>query len=155
MSNKYCIIWRLEQNLFKKFKHDTLDTLIVVGDNGLPSHTELFTLSSSKWQIKKGYPYSKNIYQYSILTVEKNFIIFGGHQNKMKVLNNQEKVMRTLLRYNSFNTVVKANKLYALASSSLDKLDLKSLNLISLERFHKYLKNGVQKFRSKICFWSN
>ena len=92
--------------------------MIVVGDNGLPSHTELFTLSSSKWQIKKGYPYSKNIYQYSILTVEKNFIIFGGHQNKMKVLNNQEKVMRTLLRYNSFNTVVKSNNFFSIPKKS-------------------------------------
>ena len=79
------------------------DTLIAVGGAKPGSkgayyehtHAELFTLSSSKWQIKKEYPYSKQITLYSILAVEKMFIIFGGSRWKgevltRKVLTNQD-----------------------------------------------------------------
>ena len=86
--------------LLEKSKHFILDTFIAVGEGrGFTghSHTELFTLSSLKWQIKKDYPYSiretkkadMEIGFYSILTVEKKFIIFGGHYwliNDMRVL---------------------------------------------------------------------
>ena len=72
-------------------KHHTLDTLIAVGDWGYEhAHVELFSLSSSKWQNKKDYPYSKDISKYSILAVEKKFIIFGGFNSKRKVLTNQD-----------------------------------------------------------------
>ena len=75
--------------LLEKSKHFILDTFIAVGEGrGTTghSHTELFTLSSLKWQIKEDYPYSiresKKAYTeigyYSILAVEKKFIIFGG-----------------------------------------------------------------------------
>ena len=40
---------------------------------------ELFTMSLAKWQIKKDYPFSEDIYKYSILALEKTFIIFGGY----------------------------------------------------------------------------
>ena len=73
----------------EKLKQHTLDTLIAVGDGdrhgGGHSHVELFSLSSSKWQIKKDYPYSKDIYHYSILAVERKFIIFGGFSYKRKL----------------------------------------------------------------------
>ena len=39
---------------------------------------ELFTLADSKWVTKKEYPYASSIYFFSILTVEKKFILFGG-----------------------------------------------------------------------------
>ena len=71
-------------------KHHTLDTLIAVGSYDDPIHVELFSLSSSKWQIKKDYPYSEDIYSYSILAVERKFIIFGGFSDKRKVLTNQD-----------------------------------------------------------------
>ena len=71
-------------------KHYTLDTLIAIGYAHTHTYVELFTLSSSKWQNKKAYPYSNDIYFYSILAVEKNFIIFGGRSMKRKVLINQE-----------------------------------------------------------------
>ena len=84
----------------EKSKHFILDTFIAVGEGrGTTghSHTELFTLSSLKWQIKEDYPYSSRetkkadmeIGFYSILAVEKKFIIFGGHywlKNDMRVL---------------------------------------------------------------------
>ena len=73
----------------EKLKHHTLDTLIAVGKPG-HNHVELFSLSSSKWQIKKDYPYSKRIDYYSILAVERKFIIFGGYSYKRKVLPNQD-----------------------------------------------------------------
>ena len=73
----------------EKLKHHTLDTLIAVGDAGGHSHVELFLLSSSKWQIKKDYPYSKDIFGYSILAVERKFIIFGGKSYIRKVLKSQ------------------------------------------------------------------
>ena len=76
----------------EKLKHYTLDTLIAVGDtiSQTHSHVELFSLSSSKWQNKKDYPYSKDICRYSILAVERKFIIFGGYSWKRKVLTNQD-----------------------------------------------------------------
>ena len=89
----------------KKFYRKAIyasDTLIDVGGAKPGSttyyehtHTELFTLSSSQWQIKKDYPYSKQITLYSILAVEKMFIIFGGSRWKgevltRKVLTNQD-----------------------------------------------------------------
>ena len=73
----------------EKLKHHTLDTLIAVGAYA-HTHVELFSLSSSKWQIKKDYPYSEDIHWYSILAVEKKFIMFGGWSYKRKVLTNQE-----------------------------------------------------------------
>ena len=72
----------------EKLKHHTLDTLIAVGDFNVHNHVELFILSSSKWQIKKDYPYSKDISHYSILAVEKFFVIFGGFRSKRKGLTN-------------------------------------------------------------------
>ena len=77
--------------VIKKLKHHTLDTIIAVG--GLDTHiqhnhTELFTLASSKWQVREDYPYSKDINTYSILAVEKKFVIFGGRSYKRKVLTN-------------------------------------------------------------------
>ena len=57
-----------------KSKLYPLDTFIAVGDLTYKhTHVELFTLStsSSKWQTKKDYPYSKDIGYYSILAVEK------------------------------------------------------------------------------------
>ena len=74
----------------EKLKHYTLDTLIAVGDYVDHTHVELFSLSSSKWQIKNDYPYSKDINSYSILAVERKFIIFGGYSRKRKVLTNQD-----------------------------------------------------------------
>ena len=74
----------------EKLKHHTLDTLIAVGDADDHTHVELFSLSSSKWQNKKDYPYSKDIFRYSILAVERKFIIFGGFSRKRKVLTNQD-----------------------------------------------------------------
>ena len=78
--------------VIEKLKHHTLDTLIAVGhdDYDSHSHVELFSLSSSKWQNKKDYPYSEDIYKYSILAVERKFIIFGGYSWKRKVLTNQD-----------------------------------------------------------------
>ena len=58
----------------------TLDTLIAVGSGNEHNHVELFTLSNSIWQIGKDYPYSTNIFLYSILAFEKQFIIFGGER---------------------------------------------------------------------------
>ena len=74
----------------EKLKHHTLDTLIAVGDRNGHTHVELFSLSSSKWQNKKDYPYSEDICFYSILAVERKFIIFGGWSKKRKVLTNQD-----------------------------------------------------------------
>ena len=74
----------------EQLKHHTLDTLIAVGSYNGHSHLELFSLASSKWQIKEDYPYSKNIYKYSILAVKRKFIMFGGWSDKRKVLTNQD-----------------------------------------------------------------
>ena len=70
----------------EKFKNYTLDTIIAVGSGGGHSHTELFTISHAKWQDKNDYPYAQDIYGYSIMAVEKTFIIFGGYSYKRKVL---------------------------------------------------------------------
>ena len=78
-----------------KFKYHTLDTFIAVGsiidkqNINQHNHTELFTLANSKWRIKKDYP-QKDIYLYSILAVERKFIIFGGMSHKRKVFTNQD-----------------------------------------------------------------
>ena len=77
----------VRRQLIGKIKHYTLDKLIAVGNWDKHSHVELFSLASSKWQIKKDYPYSKEISGYSILAAEKRFIIFGG-RSKRKVLTN-------------------------------------------------------------------
>ena len=89
------IIWEqvlhhsmVRTQFIEKLKHHTLDTLIAVGDRDTHTHVELFSLSSSKWQNKKDYPYSEDISSYSILAVEKRFIIFGGWSSKRKVLTN-------------------------------------------------------------------
>merc|ERR1711933_55494 len=37
------------------------------------------TLSSSTWQVKKDYPFTKDIFYYSILATDKKFILFGGY----------------------------------------------------------------------------
>ena len=74
----------------KKFKHHTLDTLIAVGNYNDHAKVELFTIFYSKWQNKTDYPYSKDIYKYSILAVERTFIIFGGMSQKRKVFINQD-----------------------------------------------------------------
>ena len=39
---------------------------------------ELFTLTASEWIVKKEYPDASAIHYFSILTVEKKFILFGG-----------------------------------------------------------------------------
>ena len=72
----------------EKLKHHTLDTFIAVGNRSEHNHVELFSLSSSKWQTKKDYPYSKDISSYGILAAEKKFVIFGGWSDKRKVLTN-------------------------------------------------------------------
>ena len=41
--------------LIEKLKHNTLDTIIAVGHRMHPTHVELFTMSDSKWDIKKDY----------------------------------------------------------------------------------------------------
>ena len=51
------------------------------------SHVELFTLSNSKWQNKRDYNFTNDIYAYSILALEEKFIIFGGLTRK--VMTNQ------------------------------------------------------------------
>ena len=72
-----------------KLKHHTLDTLIAVGHWASSfdkhNHVELFTLSSSKWLIKKDYPYFMDIHAHSILAFEKKFIIFGGRCSEKQV----------------------------------------------------------------------
>ena len=76
---------------YKKYFKNTWDTLIAVGDyNPKHNHVELFNLANSRWKIKKDYPYSQDIYGYSILAVEKKFIIFGGYSWIRKVFTNQE-----------------------------------------------------------------
>ena len=80
----------VRSKLIVNLKHDTLDTLIAIGDAKYHNHVELFSLSSSKWENKKDYPYSKDIYSYSILAVENKFIIFGGWSHIRKVLANQD-----------------------------------------------------------------
>ena len=72
-----------------RVKHDTLDTLIAVGDWD-HSHVELFTLSRLKWQKKNDYPYWSRICLYSILAFEKKFIVFGGMSANRKVLKNKD-----------------------------------------------------------------
>ena len=67
-------------------KFDSLDTFIAVGTWAYHNHVELFTLTSSKWQAKKDYPFAPDICSYSILTVEKKFILFGGHSKFSKDL---------------------------------------------------------------------
>ena len=59
---------------------------------GGPKHakTELFQLSSAKWQIKNTYPYSMDIYMFSIIAFEKKFIIFGGRSLYRTVLKNRD-----------------------------------------------------------------
>ena len=71
-------------------KNETLDTFIAVGSFDHHANVELFTLSSSKWQIKKKYDYTIDISQYAILAVEKKFYIFGGRSAETKVLTNQD-----------------------------------------------------------------
>ena len=72
-----------------------LDVFIAVGnhepvffDNNM---VELFSLTSLKWQNKKAYPFAKDIHGYSILAVEKRFILFGGRCFHRKVLTNKHK----------------------------------------------------------------
>ena len=76
--------------LVAELKDFTLDTIIAVGDYDPPhdghTHVELFTLSSSKWETKKHYPYSMDIARCSILAVEKKFMTFGGWSDKRKAL---------------------------------------------------------------------
>ena len=87
--------------LIEKSKQDTLDKIIAVGEYYYNTHVELFSLSGSKWQIKKGYEYSKDISYYAILAFEKKFIIFGGFHTRLrdpknklrKVLTNQDNKM--------------------------------------------------------------
>ena len=58
-----------------------LDKFIAVGNAYWPhSKVELFTLSSSNWEIKRDYLYYSKIgiAKYSIITVDKKFILFGG-----------------------------------------------------------------------------
>ena len=77
----------------EKLKYDTLDTLIAVGSYNVHTRVELFTLSSLKWQNKKDYPLyaTADLYGYSILAVERKFIVFGGRAYNRKVLTKQDK----------------------------------------------------------------
>ena len=73
--------------LIQKLKHFNSDKFIAVGNGFILSEhnkVELFTLTSSKWQIKKEYSINnlKDISWYSILAAEKKFIIFGGFSYK-------------------------------------------------------------------------
>ena len=73
--------------LFDKLRQLTLETIIAVGDFSVEhNHVELFTMSDAKWQIKEDYAYANDIGYYSILAVEKKFIIFGGFSRKRTVL---------------------------------------------------------------------
>ena len=83
---------------FKTINNDTLDILLAVG-SGTPSldhnKVELFTLSTLKWQLKTSYPYQKVTYSFSILAIEKKFILFGGlgeyiTAHKRKAFTNQD-----------------------------------------------------------------
>ena len=65
-----------------------LDSFIAVG-NAWHNHVEMFTMSRAGWETKSDYPYSDEIGDYSILTMERTFIIFGGWGRK--VLINLEK----------------------------------------------------------------
>ena len=65
-----------------------LDSFIAVGQYD-HNHVEMFTMSRERWETKSDYPYSDVISRYSILTMEKTFIIFGGEGRK--VLTNLEK----------------------------------------------------------------
>ena len=85
-----------------KIKHFNLDELIAVGKVNDHNHVEIFTLASSKWQTKKDYPYSEDIYRYSILAAEKKFIIFGGGSYKRRVLTNHKISKSVVLRPESF-----------------------------------------------------
>ena len=67
-----------------------LDTFVVVAGYQ-QARVELFTLSSSKWQNKNNYPYSKDLYAYSIIAVEKKYVVFGGSSRFRKGLTNQDK----------------------------------------------------------------
>ena len=87
----HLVVWT---KLIEKLKHYTLDTLIAVGHAGAGqavghAHTELFTLSSAKWQKKKDYLHLGDIYGYAILSAENSFILFGGYSRSRKVLTNQ------------------------------------------------------------------
>ena len=71
---------------FEKLKNFTLDTIIGVGGRNDHNHAEVFTFTSSKWHIKKDYPFSKDFSYYSVLGIESKFIFFGGYSYKRKVL---------------------------------------------------------------------
>ena len=87
-------------NLSVKAYKLILDTLIAVGDFDNHAHTELFTLSNPKWQIKNDYHFSKDIYGYSILAFANKFIIFGGLSYKRKTLTNTDiKNMKILFEF--------------------------------------------------------
>ena len=72
-----------------KLKQCAVDTLVAVGSLS-HGHTELFKLSSLDWQTKFDYPFSKDIYAYSITVLENKFFVFGGHSWKRRVLKNQD-----------------------------------------------------------------
>ena len=89
---------KVRSSFSEKSKHYPLDKLIAVGDlMNAHNHVELFTLSRSKWKIKKDYPYSKDISYYSILPVQKTFIIFGGYSYK----NYGSKLQSTIARFDA------------------------------------------------------
>ena len=97
----------------EKLKHHTLDTLIAVGNYNNHTNVELFsTIFNSKWQNKEDYPYSKDIYMYSILAVKRTFIIFGGMSQKRSVLTDQDiKIIKIFRKYHYFITVVNSTVL--------------------------------------------
>ena len=53
-------------------------------------HNVVELLTGSKWEVKEEYPYSFDIYLYSILAVEKKFILFGGLSRFRQILINRD-----------------------------------------------------------------
>ena len=84
--------------LIEKLKHNTLDTIIAVGHRMHHTHVELFTMTDSKWDIKKDYPYTTDISFYSLMAVEKTFILFGGYSYQRGVLTNRDKKRQEFFR---------------------------------------------------------
>ena len=111
--------------LVEKFKHYALDTLIAVGGmdmfNYLFNKVELFSLSSSKWQIKESYIGSLAINYFSILSFERKFIVFGGacygvHTNAF--LSCKTKLLSTIARFDPIkNSWTKLGELKAARSA--------------------------------------
>ena len=74
----------------------------------------MFRLSTLKWRTKKDYPSADDIYYYSILAVEKKFIIFGGRSHRKVLPNKDINSYETFWKCHSLVTVVNSNNLHSL-----------------------------------------